>query len=352
MERVLVTGYPGAIGAALVKHLLNEGTEVIAVVRAQKDRVVAPQKGLRVIYADITDPDLSVEKFLGYGRIDVVIHAAGLVQYRESLRELTFRTNVEGTQNILRIARQLDIARFVYISTAYVSGTADHFGEDELGYVPYGANPYIESKVEAEKLVRAYPGDALIIRLSTVIGDVKTGEIGRPGGYSGFVGPFFMMRGKLSLYPDEPFWMGVNRETSMNLETREWTVDMTCRAAFSRISGTIHLTHPHPVNMGFLFEETFRRNLGLPLTTDRVESERMAPVGDTRWLRLQGSVSNWVKYFGTFVQHDTVYGRTRAMTVPGYIDPPEITSSVIKIQVDYMKRRLFARTRRLTVKAA
>jgi nucleoside-diphosphate-sugar epimerase len=78
-----------------------------------------------------------------------------------------------------RRCEQLESAAF--FSTVYVSGmrrgafAESDFGDDGQGFV----NPYEESKAEMEQIVRAAMPELpiLLIRLSTVIGDARTGAV-------------------------------------------------------------------------------------------------------------------------------------------------------------------------------
>lgn len=339
--RVLMTGSTGAIGLPLLAKLLARGDSVTALVHPKPNRKISEHDGLRIVYGDVTDENI-FGALRQHAPFDVVYHVAGKVQYHESQRDETFRTNVFGTRNMLRIAEALEVERFVYPSTCYVGGDKLHLSEDETGDIRAAHNPYEASKIEAEELVKNYLGNALIARLSTVVGDAATGKIERIGGFSGFAGSIYNVHKWVSGFSRNPFLVAVNPNSSMNLLPREWSIDLLVNAGYSTLGGTIHISHPNPVPMDWLFEETFHRGLNLPVTFDRTICELTAMRQDRRWQKIQHVLEESVNYFGSYVQRDTLYGHERVRMVPGYTPPPEITSDIIQAQLRYMKDTFFA----------
>lgn len=349
MKRVLVLGGTGAIGIPAVQDLLANGFEVCVLVRPQPNnegRVrVTFGKPIPFIEGDVT------KEFCGVSReirrelkdtFDVLLHIAGATEYHSDSERaaITRNVNVNGTQQALNLAAELEIPRFVYISTAYVAGRKAYLSEDDVGSPALMNNPYEATKAEAEDLVRQYSGESLIIRPATVIGDVDTGFLVNPGGYAAFVRGFWIARDMLRRYPDNPFWVPVNPESTLNLVTNEWVVSMMRKAVASNIVGTIHLTHPKPVQMGMLFQNSVGR-LGYPITYRKVIADKTALWNDPRWRRLQEGIISSVGYFGPYVTRDTTFGHERVKLVPGYEAPPEVTDHVIEVQLHYMTNFLF-----------
>lgn len=347
--RALVTGGTGAIGVPLVRKLLREGWQISLLSRRPaltdgRDTYGAPTE---VVPGEVTRQLCGVTA--GHKKkFDVLIHAAGKTQYHPELRDETYQTNVTGTANALELATELGISRFVYISTCYVAGKAAYLGEDEYGRVEDAHNPYEASKIDAEALVRAYAGRSLILRLSTVIGDSGTGEVANAGGYAAFVRAFWIARERLSRYPDNPFWVGLNPESTLNLIPNDWVADHIWKATAAGMSGTLHLSHPQPVKMGWLFEQSVAK-LGYPLSYRRSAVELTALWGNHAWRRTQEAITRqMVGYFGSYVTRDTTFGHDRIRSVPGYVEPLPISKKMIAVQMDFMTRRLFPmkRTRR------
>ncbi len=117
---------------------------------------------------------------------DLVLHAAGNTVFHTNGSSEPARTNVNGTRELLSLAAEAGVGRFVYVSTAYVCGAmAGHLPEAFYPTVPPVRNDYERSKWEAETLVWDWAkqfGVATICRPSILFGD---GESGRASAMQG-----------------------------------------------------------------------------------------------------------------------------------------------------------------------
>ena len=131
--KVLVTGGAGFIGSHLCDRLVARGDDVVIVdsfdpyydpkiKRRNVSQVLASGKA-RLIEADICDRG-AVDAELGDDSIDAIVHLAARAGVRPSLeRPLDYvRTNIEGTQSLLEIARARQIRPFVFGSSSSVYG--------------------------------------------------------------------------------------------------------------------------------------------------------------------------------------------------------------------------------------
>lgn len=159
-KRVLVTGAGGFIGSHLTERLVEEGAEVHALVHynALGGWGWLDQSPLRhdikVIMGDICDRD-SVRQAMH--EVEIVFHLAALIAipYSYHAPGSYIRTNVEGTLNILQMARELEVERVVHTSTSEVYGTARYVPINEA-HPLQGQSPYSASKIGADKLVEAF----------------------------------------------------------------------------------------------------------------------------------------------------------------------------------------------------
>jgi nucleoside-diphosphate-sugar epimerase len=119
MQKVLVTGANGFIGRALCQRLLDQGDQVVAVVRAIRN----PLPGVNYQVADLESAEALAALDL---KVDCVIHLAGrahvlrellaepLAQYRKVNRDVTLQ--------LARQAMQAGVRRFVFVSSIGVNG--------------------------------------------------------------------------------------------------------------------------------------------------------------------------------------------------------------------------------------
>ncbi len=128
-----------------------------------------------LIAADIADTD-SIDAQLGDDPIDAIIHLAARAGVRPSLERPRdyIRTNIEGTQALLDLARQRQISRFVFGSSSSVYGdsSAVPFSEAEAAVSPI--SPYAATKRAAELICHSYSHlygmTIACVRLFTVYG--------------------------------------------------------------------------------------------------------------------------------------------------------------------------------------
>ncbi len=156
-RKVLVTGGAGFIGSALCRQLHGAGAEVVAVdnlVNGQKENLTGlgeERFGLEV--ADIRDGEAMEALLPG---VEILYHLACL-GVRHSIHSPweNHEVNAGATLNLLRLAREQGVGRFVYVSSSEVYGTARHAPMDE-SHPTFPATVYGASKLAGECYTRAY----------------------------------------------------------------------------------------------------------------------------------------------------------------------------------------------------
>lgn len=148
----LVTGASGFIGGRLAERLaLEEGVRVRAMVRNPKKAERLRKLPLEVVQADLLDlPSLR----RAINGCDLVFHCAALVRETGDRNEF-YRTNVQGTENILKVSNDTGIKKFIHFSSVAVYGMNPPDGSDEsTPFQPCG-NLYCDTKIASEKAVWA-----------------------------------------------------------------------------------------------------------------------------------------------------------------------------------------------------
>ena len=168
MKNLLITGGGGFIGSHLVDRLLATNVERITVVddfndfynpSIKRDNIREHLKDLRysIHEADIRDLAALAHVF-NKSNFDCVVHLAARAGVRPSLSEpqLYTETNINGTLNLLELARQHDIKQFVFGSSSSVYGinTKVPFSEDDPIRQPI--SPYAATKGAGELLCHTY----------------------------------------------------------------------------------------------------------------------------------------------------------------------------------------------------
>ncbi|GAI59032.1 unnamed protein product, partial [marine sediment metagenome] len=113
---ILVTGASGFLGLALLPRLLDKGHRVYGVSRHPP----ALGKNLIPLESDILKPDLGLSK-VPKG-IQVVQHLAAIHRLGGDKDGSIWRTNVEGTRNVINFCLEHSIPRLFFTSSAYTQG--------------------------------------------------------------------------------------------------------------------------------------------------------------------------------------------------------------------------------------
>jgi dihydroflavonol-4-reductase len=181
--KALVTGATGFVGAAVAKALGAAGWQVRVLVRGGSDRGNLQPLAVQVV-GDLADTS-SLERALE--GCDGLFHVAA--DYRLGARDPRplYRTNVDGTRNILGAARTMGVPRIVYTSSVATVGIpADGAPGDERTPVTLNnmIGHYKRSKYLAEEVAREAAGAGLsvvIVNPSTPVGpgDIKPTPTGQ-----------------------------------------------------------------------------------------------------------------------------------------------------------------------------
>ncbi|MCE9606097.1 MAG: SDR family oxidoreductase [Planctomycetia bacterium] len=196
-KSILLTGGTGLIGRYLIKDLLLAGKQLCVLARPSKkqsaekridDIIKLWEKQLHctlprphVVSGEVTETGLGLSsesrKWVAE-HCDRVMHNAAVLEFHGSDREgEPWRTNLRGTENMLKFCRNVGLRDWHYVSTAYVSGNrTGRIFEHELNCGQGFRNDYEESKLLSETAVRNadFLDQLTIYRPAVVAGDSVT----------------------------------------------------------------------------------------------------------------------------------------------------------------------------------
>lgn len=322
MSALLMTGFPGFLGSALLGRLLarRPGTTAICLVqqrhlaeaRERLDEIesdephVAGRVGL--VVGDLTAPGLGLDPADATLLEDVieVWHLAAV--YDLAVDEgVAHRVNVDGTDRVLELCRNLvGLRRLHHVSTCYVSGRHDGvFREDDLDVGQEFRNHYESTKYEAEVLVRKAMANGLpatIYRPGIVVGDSRTGETQK---YDGpyFLATFLRRQLPVAVVPS----VADPDEVRFCLVPRDFVIDAMDRLSVLEQSEgrTYALTDPRPPTARQLVEafarRLHRRVVWMPLPLGLTRAAVSLPLAE----RLMGLPVEALDYFASPTTYDT-----------------------------------------------
>ena len=151
--KILVTGGTGFTGKALVRRLLDEGHQVVALDYKKGLKTEELKNwGAEVVIGSVTDKKLVDQCMEG---VDVVHHLAAAFRELNVPNSYYHEVNVGGTLNTLEVALSHKVKKFIYCSTCGIHGNIDSPpGGEDAPVKP--ADYYQSTKYEAEPLVNEF----------------------------------------------------------------------------------------------------------------------------------------------------------------------------------------------------
>lgn len=173
---ILVTGGTGFLGSYIIKQLVEKGYSVRAIRRTSKLPFWIPSAifdKVEWVEGDVLDVVALEDAMEG---IDTVIHSAAVVSFARRERKEMYKVNVDGTANVVNVALEKNIRRFVHISSVAALGRTANGGNvnEEKRWEESKVNThYAISKFKAE--LQTWRGlneglEGVILNPSTILG--------------------------------------------------------------------------------------------------------------------------------------------------------------------------------------
>ncbi len=171
MVRCFVTGATGFVGSHIVNQLNLRGHDVSILARSNSNFDLLQGMNYGIVIGDVTNFE-SLKQGIPDDTEWLFHNAAIMAEWGSKKR--FFSVNVEGTRNILEIARMKEIPNLIFTSSTAVYGFPNKRTPLNENDEWKPMNNYQKSKAESEKLVRQYIADyglkATMVRAPTVLG--------------------------------------------------------------------------------------------------------------------------------------------------------------------------------------
>lgn len=176
MNKVFVTGGTGFLGAYIIRELVDRNYHVTALRRSANLPFFIPPdilQKVKWIQGDILDVSVLEEAMED---AEMVIHAAAKVSTNPKERREMYKTNIDGTTNMVNVALEKDIKKFVYVSSVAA------LGRNENGATVDEGKQWEEKKLQSHYAISKYHAemevwramaeglDAVIVNPSTILG--------------------------------------------------------------------------------------------------------------------------------------------------------------------------------------
>ena len=156
--KIFITGASGFIGGQIAEALALGGHEVVAMARSERSAAKVRGRGATPVSCALGQ--VEPEALRG---VDAVIHAAAKVEDWGPRADF-WRTNVDGTRQLLEASSAASVGRFIHIGTeaALFNGAALVDVDEAEPYPQRQRFAYSESKAEAERLVLAASSASMV----------------------------------------------------------------------------------------------------------------------------------------------------------------------------------------------
>ncbi len=147
MKRVhYITGAAGYLGSWVARYLLEAGESVRGLVLPGDPLAAHLPEGIEQVAGDLLKPD-DLARFLEVGqeRERLIIHCAGMISMSMKPVQKVFDINVTGTSNLLALAEELKVRKFVHVSSVHA-----------LPELPHGQTQREVKRFDPQPLVGAY----------------------------------------------------------------------------------------------------------------------------------------------------------------------------------------------------
>ncbi|MFW6209881.1 MAG: SDR family oxidoreductase [Patescibacteria group bacterium] len=370
MTDILLTGVTGSLGKVLAQQLAKRGHKIHCLIRAP-NKAAAEQRlreaigDIRNVHAfrgDVTQENCGVNEqdpAIEIANISTIVHAAAMVDFFNA--EGTWRTNVEGTENVLKLAERLGVERFIYVSTAYVIGAADRLDEQTPAEELTAATntPYEQSKRAAEKLVRAWSKrtgtPVTIVRPSIITGraDGSMPEEKRRAFYeyvdalrkarnaavhlsqhevgSGFITEAGRVRSSV------PLGILMSADARLNLVPIDWCAEMITHLVEVSHPGVeiVHLTDSAPLRtrdiLAWTLDEVSLDNVQTVETPAELDKLKASQRGHGKIRVVQRTLEGILKSFKVYTNHAPVFETVNTRRLLGnHHYPPQVDETYIR----------------------
>jgi len=182
---ILVTGGAGFIGSHLVERLLDMGHEVAVIdnfdplydpgIKERNLSRASDYENFKLFRPDIIDAE-EINKIFTQKNFELIIHLAAKAGVRPSIEDPVgyYKSNVQGTLNLLEQCKKHHIKKYIFASSSSVYGNNEKVPFSETDVVDYPISPYAATKKAGELLCHNYHHlydiDVFCLRFFTVYG--------------------------------------------------------------------------------------------------------------------------------------------------------------------------------------
>ncbi len=176
LPSIVITGASGFIGRYLLDSI-KEDYRIFAIARrSQKESDVPDHINITWLQCDIGNTQLvdeTTNHIIEHGGVDFILHMAAYYDFENKWVDEYQRTNIDGTKNILAMAKKINVKRFIFISSIAACSFPEAGSFINEKSLPDGKEPYSITKRVGEQMVKEYSTffPCSVVRLTAVFSD-------------------------------------------------------------------------------------------------------------------------------------------------------------------------------------
>ena len=376
VKRILLTGATGGLGRMILPRLIEEGHIITCIARPKGKisayeriaEIVPNMNNILVLEGDVRKPTCGVHidtHALGRFFPDAILHAAADIRFDQSCAAEIYDTNCNGTANMLALATQLGVREVQHVSTVYVGGDADEFTEYDVDIGQTLRNPYEDSKLKGEILVRDWAlksrssRRARMLRSSILIG-CENGETTSFDAFYGYFARFHAiarsMRDRINAGGESPTGVTVlpdgtvdiplvvvaSPTSTLNMIPLNWYADTLVKLVSVPLAPRperFHLVNHEPPRVRWVIETSLRalKISGVRIVETLEEQSRLISELPPLLRKLQKRVDAVLGQYLPYVTQEPRFASRKPQRLLGvrYRDPPLIDEAYLERLLDF-----------------
>ncbi len=351
---MLITGVTGFLGRFIVREILRRyDKNIFCLVRGHKrvSAVERLEKTLRTVGVKSLDNIQIIEGDLknipSKVNAKAILHCAGDVRFRNSFEKDIMQTNLDGTEAMLALASRSNIHNFHFVSTAFARDFMKNGIVAEISKCGEFVNPYICSKILAEKKVLKWAFKksqrrAFIYAPSIVVGSLADNGFcsSMNSGWYRFMEVFWRLK-KISRSSQFSVAVPGDKDASINIVTIDYVAKLIVDLMEANREGCFNITNGNPPKFESLLQMGLE-SLGIsgPSVLRNPKDCR-----SKKMKLLQMAISRGIRDYRPFISYNPQFSQENCKKALGsaFEEHPPITQEDVNLLLRFAVRSKFGK---------
>lgn len=330
---ILLVGTPGILVLELLKKFLANNDNIYYLIdhgelfnfeeKIQKAlNINRFPENCKIIGTDITKVNCDLDQrdinYLKQCRIDVVFYCRIYDFKRKHAPEQIYKSNINGTTNLIALCNKINIHKIHQVSSAYVNENSNNLF-DKTVYI-------------SENYIKQSKFPYTLSRLPIIIGNSQTGEIAELNSYYTLIITAHKIIKKFGIHTR--LYAEAKRNETLNVVPIDWAVNILYKLTEKNaINDEVYITNNHSISVENILKKSFT---AAGINHNMILSESV----DTKNMKVPVYQQIYNKLIDVFRPYTNQKIDTSNQTLKGYLGndylvPPEINQEMINKIIKY-----------------